>query len=246
MKYDNYIFDLYGTLADIHTDEESMELWQRLSVFYALYGAKYTPKELKAEYKRLVSEEEKKLQSSLSPEMDAAGIHPEIKLERVFSLLFEQKGINAENALAIHAGQFFRVLSLRRLRLFKEAKDVLRTLRQAGAKVYLLSNAQRIFTWYELNMLGIAEDFDDIFLSSDFGMKKPDIRFYKALIDKHRIVPSRSVMIGNDMQCDIVGAKNVGLSACYICPKKIAGTEKLSAADCIFPEVNSAILKEIL
>ena len=26
MKYENYIFDLYGTLVDIHTDEEKTEL----------------------------------------------------------------------------------------------------------------------------------------------------------------------------------------------------------------------------
>ena len=28
MKYENYIFDLYGTLVDIHTDEENTELWE--------------------------------------------------------------------------------------------------------------------------------------------------------------------------------------------------------------------------
>ena len=27
--YQNYIFDLYGTLADIHTDEEQPLLWEK-------------------------------------------------------------------------------------------------------------------------------------------------------------------------------------------------------------------------
>ena len=31
MKYENYIFDLYGTLVDIHTDEEKTELWEKLA-----------------------------------------------------------------------------------------------------------------------------------------------------------------------------------------------------------------------
>ena len=31
MKYENYIFDLYGTLVDIHTDEEKTELWEGLA-----------------------------------------------------------------------------------------------------------------------------------------------------------------------------------------------------------------------
>ena len=33
MKYENYIFDLYGTLVDIHTDEEKTELWEKLAQF---------------------------------------------------------------------------------------------------------------------------------------------------------------------------------------------------------------------
>ena len=41
MKYENYIFDLYGTLVDIHTDEEKTELWEKLAQFYGYYGAVY-------------------------------------------------------------------------------------------------------------------------------------------------------------------------------------------------------------
>ena len=31
MKYKNYIFDLYGTLADIETDEQEMKLWKKMA-----------------------------------------------------------------------------------------------------------------------------------------------------------------------------------------------------------------------
>ena len=41
MKYDNYLFDLYGTLVDIHTDEQHSEVWERLAVFYGYYGGGY-------------------------------------------------------------------------------------------------------------------------------------------------------------------------------------------------------------
>ena len=29
LNYDNYVFDLYGTLVDIHTDENKAEIWER-------------------------------------------------------------------------------------------------------------------------------------------------------------------------------------------------------------------------
>ena len=44
------IFDLYGTLVDIHTDEEKPEVWKKLALFFRYYGADYTPAELKEAY----------------------------------------------------------------------------------------------------------------------------------------------------------------------------------------------------
>ena len=56
MVYDTCIFDLYGTLVDIRTDEEQEELWERLALFYAYYGAWYLPDELRSSYRRLTRE----------------------------------------------------------------------------------------------------------------------------------------------------------------------------------------------
>ena len=32
--YQNYIFDLYGTLVDIHTNEKKAYLWKKMSLFF--------------------------------------------------------------------------------------------------------------------------------------------------------------------------------------------------------------------
>ena len=48
--YKNYIFDLYGTLIDIKTNENKPYLWQKVADFYRFHGADYTPQELKKEY----------------------------------------------------------------------------------------------------------------------------------------------------------------------------------------------------
>ena len=50
MKYQNYIFDLYGTLVDIHTDEDDEKLWEALALFYGKQNANYTAKEIHADY----------------------------------------------------------------------------------------------------------------------------------------------------------------------------------------------------
>lgn len=34
LDYKNYIFDLYGTLIDIHTEEGERKLWKALAKYY--------------------------------------------------------------------------------------------------------------------------------------------------------------------------------------------------------------------
>lgn len=219
-RYETYIFDLYGTLVDIHTEEEAVAVWEKLALFYGYYDALYEPKELQQAFRSLIAGREaemrKEMQSPQSREADTHEAFPEVEIEEIFLELFQRKGVEADLTLAVHAGQFFRILTTEYIRLYDGAKELLAALKEAGGKLYLLSNAQRIFTEYELHTLGIASYFDDIFISSSCGVKKPDERFFCMLLDKHHIDVSKAIMIGNDMNSDICGAKQVGLSSFYI------------------------------
>ena len=65
LDYQVYVFDLYGTLVDIHTDENDMQVWEKLSLFFGYYNAYYEAEELKNAYGRLVSQKEQLLKSTL-------------------------------------------------------------------------------------------------------------------------------------------------------------------------------------
>ena len=56
--YQNYIFDLYGTLVDIHTNEKKAYLWKKMSLFFGMKGAAYEPKELRMAYETKIKEQE--------------------------------------------------------------------------------------------------------------------------------------------------------------------------------------------
>lgn len=88
MHYQNLLFDLYGTLADIHTNESKKELWKLLAVWYKSHGAVYTPWDLQKTYRHLV-QEEKKQAALRHPDY----IHLDIQLERVFEKLYANKRI---------------------------------------------------------------------------------------------------------------------------------------------------------
>ena len=217
VQYDNYVFDLYGTLVDIHTEKNFPELWEKLALFYGYYGAIYEPKELQERYAELVSDSERALKKTLEEDRHYAHeASPEIEIEEVFEKLYQEKGIVVDKSLAIHTGQFFRVLSTDYVRLYPGTQQMLASLKKIGKKVYLLSNAQRIFTAYEMNVLDITRYFDDILISSDYHTKKPDERFFHILLERHKLDVSHSLYIGNDSRCDVGGAKGVGMPVFYV------------------------------
>ncbi len=217
MDYDVYVFDLYGTLVDIHTDEQDEKLWEKLCVFMGYYGARYKAQELKEAYFNLVKKKEANLKSTL--ENDPKYSHeasPEIDITEVFEELYTQKGVIPEENLVIFTGQMFRVVSTEYIRTYRGTEAMLTTLKNAGKKVYLLSNAQRIFTEYEIRMLDIESYFDGILISSDHKTKKPDKRFFDILIEKYGIKTKKTLFIGNDMRSDMQGAMSVGFDTFYV------------------------------
>lgn len=215
--FKNYVFDLYGTLVDIRTNEWKTYLWKKMSEFYGFYQAKYTPMELKKAYIECIQEEEKQLYEKMKGK---AGINDisdiDIQIENVFLKLFERKGVKANMDLAVHAGQMFRIVSMKFENVYDGVFEFLDSLKKAGKKIYLLSNAQYIFTGYEINALGLTPYFDGIFISSNECCKKPSAAFYNTLLNKYNLKKEETIMIGNDQYADIQGAKNVGLSTLYI------------------------------
>ncbi len=204
--YKNYVFDLYGTLVDIHTNETKPYLWKKMKVWYDMHGAIYDrPLTLKKKFYSLIKEKE----------ADMNNEYAEIQIEYVFLQLFEDKGVKATMELSIETGKMFRMLSLDYVRLYDGVFELLNRLKKNGKKIYLLSNAQRIFTEPEMVLLQIYDMFDGIIYSSDAGVKKPSSEFYDTLFKKYGLKKSESVMIGNDHICDAKGASDYGIDSMY-------------------------------
>lgn len=242
MKYQHCVFDLYGTLIDIHTEETLPKLWEAMAVWYREHGADYAPDALREAYFRTVSQMER---GAAPLRNDAHEAHPEIRIEKVFQQLYRDKGVDAGSDLSVHTGERFRKASLIYIRLYDGAVRLLEALRANGQGVWLLSNAQRIFTAYELRSLGIDKLFDGIYLSSDYGCKKPDRRFFQRLLQDRSISPDSAIMIGNDGVCDIRGARGVGLSTLYI-RSNLSPQEPLPPADYVLEEMNLRRVQDIL
>ena len=55
-QYDNFLFDLYGTLVDIHTDEEKDALWEDCARELKRQGVTAQPRALRERYEQGVRE----------------------------------------------------------------------------------------------------------------------------------------------------------------------------------------------
>ena len=228
--YKNIVFDLYGTLVDIHTDEYKPEFWEAVSIYYAERGAVYTPQELSERYVELIA-----VQAATMPE------GAEVDLGQVFADLYTEKDpfilrkavtscdlekqdgkiqwteLSKESQqIIIDTAASFRCFSMEKLRLFDGVMEMMDGLKAAGKKIYLLSNAQALFTRTELQMTGLEGYFDGILLSSDAGYKKPSREFYGLLAERFEVFPEESLMVGNDDVADCHGAAGVGMDSLYI------------------------------
>lgn len=209
MKYTDLIFDLYGTLLDIHTDENNT-VWEKTAIYFGFYGAHYTGEALRQAFHAAMAAREAQAGQSYE-------CFPDIPFEQVMSELFRAKGTSYHaEELGINAAQLFRILSIEYIKLYPQVPEALAYLREKGYRLWLLSNAQRIFTEYELRHLGLGAQLDGIYLSSDYSCRKPDARFFRALIQEQQLDPAKCLMIGNDRQTDIAGAAAAGLATLYM------------------------------
>lgn len=212
--YETYIFDLYGTLVDIRTDERRPSLWRGMANYMTLRGVPCSAASLRRDYRRAVEEARRAVRAAWGGTCPPALAEPD--LAAVIAALYAAGGRSADGEEIAHWALTFRALSLDYLRPYPGAAELPDRLRAAGARVFLLSNAQRLFTEPELRALGLWDRFDGVLLSSDVGAAKPSPLFYRALLKRYAIDPANAVMVGNDAVADAWGAHACGLACMYV------------------------------
>lgn len=207
MKYQNYIFDLYGTLVDIETNENKFYLFDKLNQIYDSYGAHYKDaKAFKKRYLELIKLERAKSENP----------YYEHDIANVFLALFTEKGVSPKEDLISFIAKTFRILSRTKLQVYAGVFDFFDKIHEKGGKVYLLSNAQALFTEQELNTTHLIDYFDGVIISSHVGVCKPDCKIMDHLINQYQIDPKKSIMIGNDKRSDMKIAADYPMDSLYL------------------------------
>jgi putative hydrolase of the HAD superfamily len=202
------LFDLYGTLIDIETDEGMEEIYRGIAHFLTYHGVYLHRGEVRDHYYRILDR-----QRAQSGEE-----HPEIIVEDIWDAFLKEQGVRPASMrfrLALTLAQLYRGISRKRLRPYPGVKETLDALRGVY-RLALVSDAQPCFALPEIRAVGLGGYFNSVIISAEYGFRKPDSRLFQAALDGLELSPREVIFVGNDMHRDIFGASRIGIKTIFV------------------------------
>ncbi|MBQ6119662.1 MAG: HAD family hydrolase [Clostridia bacterium] len=93
---------------------------------------------------------------------------------------------------------------------FDEAVPMLLTLKKRGYAVGLITNGNHALQYRKLDMIGLRKLFDEIIVSGDVLVEKPDREIFLMMCDKLSLRPEQMIYVGDNPRNDIAGARDAG------------------------------------
>lgn len=125
-------------------------------------------------------------------------------------------GIGEVPQLAQRSADRYNAYRVKYFTLFPGAVDLLRSLRERGMKLGIVTNGLSETHREKIALLQISEYFDAIFLSDEVGMVKPDPLLFAHACRTLGGAPAHAAMVGDRYDRDIRGAKTAGLFTVWL------------------------------
>lgn len=98
--------------------------------------------------------------------------------------------------------------------LFEGAIEILDYLKEKYP-LHMITNGFEEVQTLKMEQSGILHYFSEIITSESVGVKKPNPRVFFHALEKANATPQNSIMIGDNIEADILGALNVGMDAIH-------------------------------
>ncbi|WP_295125975.1 YjjG family noncanonical pyrimidine nucleotidase [uncultured Chitinophaga sp.] len=140
----------------------------------------------------------------------------ELRFKR-FWLTFLEYKIADEKLCNMLSEQFLEVLPTRTA-LFPYATEVLDYLAAKNYPMHLITNGFEDTQLLKMKHAGIGHYFTHVITSESAGSLKPHREIFDFAMGKAGTTAAESIMIGDTMDVDILGARNVGMDQVYFGP----------------------------
>ena len=122
-----------------------------------------------------------------------------------------------DKKLANELGDDYVHNSPNRTILIDGAIDLLEALKD-HFHMHIITNGFEEVQWVKLRNSKLLPYFKEVITSEAVGVKKPDPKIFQFAVEKANATVVESVMIGDDLKTDIIGAIQIGMKCIYYNP----------------------------
>jgi putative hydrolase of the HAD superfamily len=141
-----------------------------------------------------------------------------LRLKR-FSDSLESIGIQDESIIPPMAELYHQRVS-RKTNLFPGVRETLTYLKEKFS-LYIITNGFVEIQTNKLESSSLSQYFKRIFMAEATGFQKPDKRFFYHALSSVNAKKSESIMVGDDLEADIIGARDAGIDQVFFNPTGI-------------------------
>lgn len=204
MKYTHLFFDLDHTLWDF--DRNSAECIAELFDTFRLADVGIASAE---EFSRHFIAINRKLWSDYDRNLIE---HSYIRQHR-FPLVFRSLGVDESAVQADLNAEYLKILPCKP-HLLESARDILDYL-QGRYVMHIITNGFAEIQAVKMDSSEIAHYFTHVITSEKANAKKPDPLVFQYAMDVSGTTAAESLMIGDNYEADILGAKSVGMDTVF-------------------------------
>lgn len=138
----------------------------------------------------------------------------ELRVKRMRLALLDFK--IGDNALAENMSKKFLELLPTRNVLFPYALEILEYLKGKNYSLHLITNGFEEVQHHKINNARISHYFEEVFTSERCLSLKPNKEIFEFALNFTKADVNESIMLGDDLEADIIGAYKAGLDQVYV------------------------------